>query len=141
MRALLLLGTPVAAGLAGAVLTVSSVSSPVTGPLTLLFVLLAPAVCVALLLPGLDPLARWIVAGTASVALAGAVAEIMLVTSTWSPRGGIIAVAATCFALAVPALFLHRRGVPEEEGGEPEPDSRSAVTAPFPIINEDKGDG
>jgi hypothetical protein len=66
----------------------------------------------------------------------------MLVTSTWSSSGGIIAVAATCLALAVPAFFLNRHTAPEEAAGEPgpTPDPRSAVTAPFPIINEDRGE-
>jgi uncharacterized membrane protein len=103
-----LLGVPVAAGLTGAALTVADVRSPVTGGLTLLFVLFTPALCVALLLPGLDPLARWIVSGTASIALAGAVAEVMLVTAGWSPTGGIIATAIACAGLAAAAVVVHR---------------------------------
>jgi hypothetical protein len=109
MRALLPLGTPVAAGLAGAGLTLAGVRSPLTGPLTLLFVLFTPALCVALLLPGLDPLARWIVAGTASVVLAASTAEVMLVTAGWSPRGGVAATCLICAGLAAAILTLHRR--------------------------------
>jgi hypothetical protein len=109
MRALLLLGTPVVAGLTGAALTLAGVRSPVTGPLTLLFVLFTPALCVALMLRGLDVLARAIVAGTASLALAASVAEVMLVTAGWSPKGGIIATAIACAALAVAVLLLRRR--------------------------------
>lgn len=112
MRALLLLGVPVVAGLTGAALTLAGVSSPATGPLTLLFVLLTPAVCVAVLLTGLDVLARAIVAGAASVALAASVAEMMLATSGWSPRGGIIATAIACGGLAAAALVLRHRARP-----------------------------
>ena len=111
MRALLLLGALVIAGVTGAVLTLTGVRSPATGPLTLLFVLVTPAVFVGLLLGGLDALARAIVAGSASVALAASIAEVMLVTSGWSPDGGIVATAITCAALAagVVILRLHRR--------------------------------
>ncbi|MFB9834415.1 hypothetical protein [Actinoallomurus acaciae] len=111
MRALLLLGTAVVAGLTGAALTLAGVRSPVTGPLTLLFVLFTPALCVALLLSGLDLLARAIVAGAASVALAAAIAEVMLVTATWSPRGGVVATAIACAALGVVAVVVPRRRV------------------------------
>ncbi|MGH3375244.1 MAG: hypothetical protein ACRDP6_10930, partial [Actinoallomurus sp.] len=101
MRALLLLGAPVIAGVTGAVLTLTGVRSPATGPLTLLFVLVTPAVFVGLLLGGLDALARAIVAGSASMALAASIAEVMLVTSGWSPDGGIVATAIACALLAV----------------------------------------
>jgi hypothetical protein len=97
-----------AAGVAGAVLTLSGVRSPVTGPLTLVFLLLAPAVCVAAMLTDLDPLGRAIVAGAAGLVLSAGIAEIMLVTSHWSPRHGVAAVGAVCVVLAVPAT-LHRR--------------------------------
>jgi len=109
MRVVLLIGCSVAAGVTGAALTLAGVRSPATGPLSLVFVLLTPAVCVALLLPGLDALARSIVAGAASVALAGSIAEAMLVTSGWSPEGGIVATAITCAALTTAAAVLHVR--------------------------------
>jgi uncharacterized membrane protein len=125
MRALLLLGTLVLAGLTGAALTLADVESPATGSLTLLFVLFTPALCVAMLLPGLDLLARAIVAGTASVALAGSVAEIMLVTSGWSPRGGLIAVIITCACLAITAVVLRRRSTPAED-----------ETVPIPVVGD-----
>ncbi|GAA4505613.1 hypothetical protein GCM10023191_061580 [Actinoallomurus oryzae] len=121
MRALLLLGTLAVAGLTGAALTLAGVRSPVTGPLTLVFVLFTPALCVALLLSGLDLLARAIVAGTASVALAGAIAEVMLVTAGWSPRGGVVATAIACAALGVAAVVLRRRVRPVEPATAPPP--------------------
>ena len=125
MRALLLLGTLVLAGLTGAVLTLAGVETPATGSLTLLFVLFTPALCVAMLLPGLDLLARAIVAGAASMALAGAVGEIMLVTSNWSPRGGLVAVIITCVGLAAAALVLRRRSTPAD-----------AETVPIPVVGD-----
>jgi hypothetical protein len=112
MRSVLLLGAPVTAGVAGAACTVAGVDSPVTGALTLVFVLFTPALLVALLLPGLDALARWIVAGTASVVLAASVAEIMLVTGGWSPTGGLVATAIVCAGLGAAALAVHRRSRP-----------------------------
>ncbi|WP_329244140.1 hypothetical protein OG417_47265 [Actinoallomurus sp. NBC_01490] len=121
MRALLLLGTLAVAGLTGAALTLAGVRSPVTGPLTLVFVLFTPALCVALLLSGLDLLARAIVAGTASLALAGAIAEVMLVTAGWSPRGGVVATAIACAALGVAAVVLRRRARPVEPAIAPPP--------------------
>lgn len=119
MRALLLLGTPVVAGLTGAALTLAGVRSPVTGPLTLLFVLFTPALCVALLLSGLDLLARAIVAGAASVALAGAIAEVMLVTATWSPRGGVAVIAIACAALGAVVIVPRRRFRPADPATAP----------------------
>lgn len=110
MRALLLLGALVVAGATGAVLTLADVGSPATGPLTLVFVLLTPAVCVGSLLGGLDLPARAIVSGAASVALAASIAEVMLVTSGWSSDGGIIATAIACVLLAGVALLLRWRG-------------------------------
>jgi hypothetical protein len=125
MRALLLLGTLVLAGLTGAALTLAGVESPATGPLTLLFVLFTPALCVAMLLTGLDLLARAIVAGAASVSLAASVAEIMLVTSSWSPRGGLIAVMVACAGLAVPVLILRPRSTSADD-----------ETVPIPVVGE-----
>jgi uncharacterized membrane protein len=127
MRALILLGTPVVAGLTGAALTLAGVRSPVTGPLTLLFVLFTPAVCVALLLPGLDALARAIVAGTASVTLAASVAEVMLVTAGWSPNGGIVATAIASAALAVGVVVLRRRSRPAKPAPAPADEENTAL--------------
>lgn len=104
-----LLGALVLAGVTGAVLTLAGVSSPATGPLTLVFVLVTPAVCVGPLLRGLDILARVIVAGASSVVLAASVGEVMLVTSGWSPQGGIVATAIVCVALGAAVLVLRRR--------------------------------
>jgi hypothetical protein len=123
MRALLLLGALVTAGVTGAVLTLAGVRSPATGPLTLLFVLVTPAVFVGLLLGGLDALARAILAASASVVLAASIAEVMLVTSGWSPDGGIIATAIASAALAAGVVILHlRRRTPERPTPAPAPE-------------------
>lgn len=103
------LGVAVAASVAGAALRLADLTTPATGWLTLVFLLLAPTVCVALLLPGLDPLARWIVSATAALVLAGAIAEVMLVTSGWSPTGGIITTALACAGLTAGAGVLRLR--------------------------------
>ncbi|GAB2847651.1 hypothetical protein GCM10027176_59080 [Actinoallomurus bryophytorum] len=125
MRALLLLGTLVLAGLTGAALTLAGVESPATGSLTLLFVLFTPALGVAMLMTGLDLLARAIVAGAASVALAASVAEVMLVTSSWSPRGGLIAIMIACVGLAIAALVLR-----------PRPPAADDETIPIPVVGD-----
>lgn len=131
MRVFVLCGALVLAGVTGAVLTLAGVRSPVTGPLTLVFVLTTPAVCVGLLLRGLDPAARVIVSGAASVALAGSVAEVMLVTSRWSPDGGIVASAIASALLALTALVLRfrvRPGRPHEAPPLPDkPDERETA--------------
>jgi uncharacterized membrane protein len=125
MRALLLLGTLVLAGLTGAALTLAGVESPATGSLTLLFVLFTPALCVAMLLTGLDLLARAIVAGAASVSLAASVAEVMLVTSNWSPRGGLIAIMIACAGLTIAALILRPRSTLADD-----------ETVPIPVVGD-----
>jgi hypothetical protein len=73
-------------------------------PLVPVFAFAAPAFCTALLFTGLDPAARCILSGAAAIALNVAVAEVMLACSLWSPRGGLMAIAAGCipfFAVAV----------------------------------------
>jgi hypothetical protein len=123
MRALLLYGAIVLAGVTGAALTLAGVDSPATGPLTLVFVLVTPAVCVGLLLGGLDGPARVIVSGAASVTLAASIAEVMLVTSGWSPDGGVIATAVASALLALAALVLRRRSRPRKPAAVPPPGS------------------
>lgn len=52
----------------------------------------APALGVATLLSGLDPAARAVVSAVGSLVIVSLVAEVMLVTSLWSPGGGLVAV-------------------------------------------------
>jgi uncharacterized membrane protein len=99
----------VAAAMVGAFLNLIGADDPLTLSLTLVFLLLAPAACVADLLPGLDPAGRAVVAGGASVVILTTVAEIMLNTSHWSTRGGVVATAIVCTILMVIARLRRRR--------------------------------
>ena len=116
------------AGVTGAALTLAGVRSPATGPLTLLFVLVTPGGvrggrCCA----GLTSWPRAIVAGAASVVLAASVAEVMLVTSGWSPRGGIAATAIACAVLGAAVLVLRRRSRPAAPLAAPAGESEPAL--------------
>jgi hypothetical protein len=67
--------------------------------LVLLFLVVAPAVSFAALLPGLDLVARAVVSAIAGIVIVAMVAEIMLAASLWSPTGGLAAVAVVCALL------------------------------------------
>lgn len=71
------------------------------GAATVLFLLGAPAVAVAAALRTTDPLARVVVAAAAAVVVNALVAEIMLVTGSWSAHGGLLAVGVVSLVLAV----------------------------------------
>ncbi|MEV0402926.1 hypothetical protein [Actinoallomurus sp. NPDC050550] len=77
-------------------------------PLVPVFAFVTPAFCTALLLTGLDPAARSILSGAAAIALNVAVAEVMLACSIWSPRGGLMAIAAGCIPLFTLAVVRRR---------------------------------
>lgn len=59
---------------------------------TAAFLVAAPATAVAVPLRGLDPLARIVLAVAAAVVVNALVAEVMLITGSWSPPGGVAAV-------------------------------------------------
>ncbi|MBC6464439.1 hypothetical protein [Actinomadura alba] len=61
--------------------------------LVLLLLVVPPAIGVAALLPGLDPAGRAVASAAGALVVVALVAEIMLVTSLWSPGGGLAAVA------------------------------------------------
>lgn len=115
-------GALVAAGTAGAALTLAGVRSPVTGALTLLFLLTAPAAGAALPLRGLDRPARAVIAGAAALVVDTAVAETMLATARWSPRGGIVAVGAVSLSLAALSAAVRRRSAGAGGAAAPEAD-------------------
>jgi hypothetical protein len=99
--------TVVSMGIAGVVLALAGVQSPLRAVLVLLFLAAAPAVAVAGLLRGLDRLARLVVADTASIVINALVAETMLAAGVWPPRGSLVVVAlitAACAALQRPAV-------------------------------------
>ncbi|MEV5704554.1 hypothetical protein [Actinoallomurus sp. NPDC052274] len=104
------------AGLVAVALLPSGAPRP--GPLVLALALGTPACCTAWLLAGLDGAARGILAGLAAIALNAAVAEVMLVCSMWSPRGGLVAVAAVSAGLMVPAWAI--RAVRAKRKNSPE---------------------
>jgi hypothetical protein len=131
-----------AAGAVGAVLELAKVDSPARGPLVLLFLVAAPALAVAGLLPEIHGLARLVVAVAAAIVIDALVAIVMLATGGWSARAGLLAVAVICAACLVAQLppvraRLARRSRPAGEpapgdGGEPSAAAAGdAVTAQF----------
>lgn len=102
----LLAGAATAVGAVGALLTLIDSASPLRGPCTLFFLLMAPAVAIAAALRGLDLFGRALCALAGAVALNMLVAQGMLAVHRWSVRGGVVAV--TLLSLAVLLLVLIR---------------------------------
>jgi hypothetical protein len=97
----------IAAGAVGVVLALAGISSPLRGPLVLLFLALAPATAIAGPLRRIDTFARIVVAGTAAIVINFLVAETMLATGNWSPRAGLVVViiiTAICMAVQLPPI-------------------------------------
>jgi len=69
--------------------------------------LVVPALCFALVLPGLDPLGRSMVGAAGSLCLLTLVAQLMIIFHVWSPVGGAVVVGLICVAMLV-AAFLRR---------------------------------
>jgi hypothetical protein len=69
--------------------------------------LVIPAVCFGLVLPGLDPLGRAMVGAAGSLCLLTLVAQLMIIFHVWSPLGGSIVVGLICVGMLV-AARLHR---------------------------------
>ncbi|MET7481088.1 hypothetical protein ABZT17_43145 [Streptomyces sp. NPDC005648] len=88
----LLAGAATAVGLFGVLLTLVDSGSPLRGPLTLFFLLAAPATAIGAALGGLEPFGRALAALAGSVVLNMLVAQGMLAVHRWSWRGGVIAV-------------------------------------------------
>ncbi|MFJ9906051.1 hypothetical protein ACIRVK_24680 [Streptomyces sp. NPDC101152] len=88
----LLAGAATAVGGFGALLALVGSHSPLRGPLTLFFLLAAPAAAIAVALRGLEPFGRTLAALAGAVVLNMLVAQGMLAVHRWSVRGGIIAV-------------------------------------------------
>ncbi|MDH6702876.1 hypothetical protein ACIQKE_20855 [Streptomyces griseoviridis] len=88
----LLAGGATALGTAGAVLALADAHSWMRGPLTLFFLLAAPASALAAVLRGLDPLGRTLTALAGAIVVDMLVAQGMLAVHRWSVTGGIIAV-------------------------------------------------
>jgi hypothetical protein len=99
----------IGAGLCGAGLALAGSSSPLRSPLVLLFLFITPLLAVAGLLRGLDLFGRIFVACAAMVVINAGVAETMLATGQWSPRGGLVAIMAICAVLGLVQLPAVRR--------------------------------
>jgi hypothetical protein len=127
--AVLLRSLPLAAALLGAVATAALVltdaATPVRPVVVLAFLVAAPGLGVARLLPGADPAARLAVSLAASLAILALVAEAMLLLDAWSPTTGLAAVLAL-FGLGLGLAEWRRRRRPP--GGPP-----SGQAAPWPI--------
>jgi uncharacterized membrane protein len=134
-------------GTFGAALTVAGVHYPGRLLFTLIFLLVTPAVCVAQLLPGLDPLARAVVSIAGGITLISVVAEVMLAAKWWTPRGGLIAVGALCAVLLGVALLRRSRRTavaptPGHDDAEPSPAAelrshRAEPATPAAPVDED----
>jgi membrane protein implicated in regulation of membrane protease activity len=68
----------------------------------------APAAAFWLLVGGLDPIGRLVVAGLASLVLVAGVGWVMLTAALWSPRWGFVVVLAVS-ALVAPLRYLQNR--------------------------------
>ena len=111
MRAALAVGAALAICAAGTALTLTHLASPVRAPFVLFYLFVAPALAVALLLPGADPLGRAVVATAAGVALDLLLAAAMLALRMWSVGGGVVAVTAVSAGLCLlPLLRPAARG-------------------------------
>ncbi|MFC8429378.1 hypothetical protein [Streptomyces sp. NPDC057253] len=105
----LLAGAATAVGGFGALLALTGSDSPLRAPLVLFFLLVAPAAGIAAALRGLDPLARVPAALAGSIVLNMLVAQGMLATHRWSPRGGVVAMAVISALILLPVLLRRRR--------------------------------
>ncbi|WP_328783820.1 hypothetical protein OHT68_37405 [Streptomyces canus] len=105
----LLAGAATAVGGFGALLAFSGSDSPLRAPLTLFFLLAAPAAGIAAALRGFDPFARVLASLAGSVVLNMLVAQGMLATHRWSARGGVMAMAVISALILVLVLMRRRR--------------------------------
>jgi hypothetical protein len=104
----LLTGAATAIAVAGAVLALTGSGSPLRAPLTLFFLLAAPAAAIGAALRGLAPLARTVTALAGAIALNMLVAQVMLAVQRWSWRGGVITVTVISALLLLLAQGLPR---------------------------------
>ncbi|MBQ0850164.1 hypothetical protein J8N05_18355 [Streptomyces sp. BH-SS-21] len=94
----------------GAVLALADIDSPLRAPLTLFFLLAAPAAAVAIALRNLEPVGRVLASLSAAVAVNLLVAQGMLAVHRWSVPGGIAAVAALSSLILLLVLVRRLRG-------------------------------
>ncbi|MGW0598187.1 hypothetical protein ACWD11_13710 [Streptomyces sp. NPDC002776] len=106
----LLAGAATAVGAAGALLALADSDSPLRGPLTLFFLLAAPAAAIAAALRGLDPFGRTLASLAGAVVVNMLVAQGMLALHQWSATGGIVTVTALSSLLFLLVLARRLRG-------------------------------
>ncbi|MFF0093984.1 hypothetical protein ACFYSF_29040 [Streptomyces canus] len=105
----LLAGAATAVGGFGALLAFTGSDSPLRAPLTLFFLLAAPAAGIAAALRGFDPFARVLASLAGSVVLNMLVSQGMLATHRWSARGGVMAMAViSALILLLVLMWRHR---------------------------------
>ncbi|MFJ9102909.1 hypothetical protein ACIRJM_31085 [Streptomyces sp. NPDC102405] len=112
----LLAGAATAVGGFGALLALTGSDSPLRAPLTLFFLLVAPAFGIAAALRGFDPFARLLASLAGSVVLNMLVAQGMLATHRWSTRGGVLAMAVISALILLLVLMLRRRTAKDRDG-------------------------
>ncbi|MFJ4203359.1 hypothetical protein ACIP2Y_27530 [Streptomyces sviceus] len=105
----LLAGAATAVGGWGALLALTGSDSPLRAPLTLFFLLAAPAAGIAAALRGFDPFARTLASLAGSVVLNMLVAQGMLATHRWSARGGVLAIAVISALILLLVLMRRHR--------------------------------
>ncbi|MFG2468183.1 hypothetical protein ACGFXB_22375 [Streptomyces canus] len=105
----LLAGAATAVGGFGALLAFTGSDSPLRAPLTLFFLLAAPAAGIAAALRGFDPFARVLASLAGSVVLNMLVSQGMLATHRWSARGGVMAMAVISALILLLVLMWRRR--------------------------------
>lgn len=117
----LLSGALVAVAASGAGLALAGATTPLRAPLTLFFLLCAPACALGGALRGLDPWGRIVAAAAGALALNLLVAQAMLALHLWSVRGGVLAIGGlSCAALLVQAVAARsgRHGAAGAPGDE-----------------------
>jgi hypothetical protein len=103
-----LVGAVLAAGVAGAVIAIAGIHAPARVPLVLIFFAGVPALAVTSLIGGIDRLATVMIAGISTIVVDFGVAEAMIISGTWSLRGGVVAVAAVSALIAAAGLAASR---------------------------------
>jgi hypothetical protein len=101
-------GTALAAGIAGAVIAISGIQTPARVPLVLIFFAAIPALAVSSLLGGLDRLATVVIVGISTIVVDFGVAEAMIISGTWSLRLGVAAVAEVSALIVAAGLAAGR---------------------------------